>query len=40
MNRSRPTSPILRLAGILAGLAAVRTAGLARGHHPARPAST
>jgi len=30
MNRSRPTSRILRLAGIVAGLAAVRAASLAR----------
>lgn len=30
MNRSRPTSRILRLAGVLAGLAAVRTVSLAR----------
>ena len=30
MNRSRSTSRILRLAGVLAGLAAVRAASLAR----------
>jgi hypothetical protein len=30
MNHSRPTSRILRLAGILAGVAAVRAAGLTR----------